>query len=74
MKRFCCETWPRSHGKIAAKTSRRFSGGEGLKFGAAERLRVAAVGRIFFLDELRRALDEIQGAQVAFLGDRRPTK
>ena len=27
MKRFCWDTWPRSHGRMPAKCAARFSGG-----------------------------------------------
>jgi hypothetical protein len=66
MKRFCCETCPRSHGRIAQK----LRGAPFLQrpvFLAAERLGVAALGLVFRLDVARRLFDEGQREFVAFL-------
>ena len=74
MKRFCLRNLPAQPRQNRGEYFTAFFRREGLKFRAAECLRVATVGRILFLDELRRAFDEIQGAQITFLGCRWPTK
>ena len=67
MKRFCCETWPRSHGRIWANVARRLAFVERLVFRTTEGLRVAAFGLILFLDILRCLLDKAQRLFVAKL-------